>query len=132
MPEIGTTIEQRRRVLQEDCISFLGAEVTPSLSTPSMIRWMEVACREAVLPQLEPGHDTVGTEVHVSHLAATPLDATVLYRATLVEADGRRLKFEVEAIDERETVGKGTHERFIIDVERFAAGLKKRFAQRPA
>ena len=92
-----------------------------------MIGHMEFACRDAVLPHLDEGQDTVGTHVNVSHLAATPLGDEVTYRATVIEVEGRKLTFEVEARDSRDVVGKGTHERYIIDVERFAAGLKKRF-----
>ena len=71
----------------------------------------------------------MGTRVNVEHLAATPLGAEVTYDAKLAAVDGRRLTFEVEASDQREVVGRGTHERFIINVERFAAGLRKKFGQ---
>jgi predicted thioesterase len=94
-----------------------------------MIMWMEITCREAVLPHLEAGQDTVGTKVNVEHLSATPVGDRVTYKAVVKEMDGRRLTFEVEARDDREVVGRGTHERFIIDVERFARGLKKKFGQ---
>ena len=129
MLEPGITLDQKRVVLEEDAISFLGTDVKPSLASPSMIRWMEIAARDAVLPHLDKGQDTVGTRVDVSHLAATPLGDAVTYSATLAKVDGRRLSFDVQARDSRETVGKGTHERFIVDVERFAAGLKKKFGQ---
>lgn len=126
----GIKNEQKRVVSESDAITFLGPGVTPSLSTPAMIRWMEIAARDGVLPHLEKGQDTVGTQVNVSHLAATPLGDEVTYRATLTQVEGRRLTFDVEAVDRHETIGKGTHERFVIDVERFAARLKKRFGQK--
>ena len=127
MVKPGTTLERKIVVSEQDAISFLGADVKPSLASPRMIGLMEFACRDAVLPHLDEGQDTVGTHVNVSHLAATPLGDEVTYRATVIEVEGRKLTFEVEARDSREVVGKGTHERYIIDVERFAAGLKKRF-----
>ena len=129
MVKPGITLEQKRIVLQEDAITFLGVDVQPSLATPSMIRWMEFAARDAVLPHLDQGLDTVGTVVHVSHLAPTPLGETVTYRATVTAVDDRKLTFAVEAEDSRQVVGKGTHERFIIDIERFAARLRKQFGQ---
>ncbi len=130
MVKPGITLEQKRTVLQEDAITFLGVDVQPSLATPAMIRWMEFAARDAVLPHLDEGHDTVGTVVHVSHLAPTPLGETVTYRATVTAVDDRKLTFTVEAEDSRQVVGKGTHERFIIDIERFADRLRKQFGQR--
>ena len=127
MVKPGTTLERKIVVSEQDAISFLGVDVKPSLASPRMIGHMEFACRDAVLPHLDEGQDTVGTHVNVSHLAATPLGDEVTYRATVIEVEGRKLTFEVEARDSRDVVGKGTHERYIIDVERFAAGLKKRF-----
>ena len=129
MVEAGISLERKRIVSADDSITFLGGEVKPSLSTPRMIMWMEYAARDAVLPHLEPGQDTVGVRVDVRHLAATPLGAEVTYRATVAAVEGRRVTFEVEALDGAETVGKGLHERYIIDVKRFAEGLKKKFGQ---
>lgn len=121
---------QKRVVSEADSIRFLGDGVPPSLSTPSMINWMEFAARDGVKPHLEQGQDTVGTRVEVEHLAATPLGAEVTYRASLIGVNGRRLSFEIEALDEKEVVGRGRHERYIVDVERFAAGLRKRFCKK--
>jgi predicted thioesterase len=129
MVEAGIALKRKRIVSAEDSITFLGADVKPSLATPRMIQWMEYAARDAVLPHLEPGQDTVGVRVDVRHLAATPLGAQVTYRATVSKVEGRRITFEVEAHDGAETVGKGLHERHIIDVKRFAEGLRKKFGQ---
>jgi predicted thioesterase len=129
MVEPGISLERKHVVSADDAITFLGGDVKPSLSTPRMIMWMEYAARDAVLPHLGPGQDTVGVRVDVTHLAATPMGEEVAYRATVSKVDGRRITFEVEARDGRETVGKGLHERHIIDVKRFAEGLKKRFGQ---
>jgi predicted thioesterase len=129
MVEAGISIERKRIVSADDSITFLGTGVKPSLSTPRMILWMEYAARDAVLPHLEPGQDTVGVRVDVRHLAATPLGAEVSYRATVAAVEGRRITFEVEAQDGDEIIGKGLHERHIIDVQRFAEGLNKKFGQ---
>ncbi len=129
MVEAGITLERKRIVSADDSITFLGEEVKPSLATPRMILWMEFAARDAVLPHLEPGQDTVGVRVDVRHLAATPMGAEVTYRATVSEVQGRRVTFDVEAHDGVEVVGKGQHERYIVDVQRFAEGLRKKFGQ---
>jgi predicted thioesterase len=130
MLEPGASIEQRRLILEADCIRFLGSAVPPSLSTPAMILWMEMAARDLVKPALEAGQDTVGVHVDVEHLAASPVGAQVSFRAKLASVDDRRLTFEVEALDRDEVVGRGRHVRFVIDVERFAKRLEKRFASR--
>ena len=85
------------------------------LSTPDMIRLIEQTAIEAVKPHLADGQTTVGTRVDVAHLAATPVDMTVTVTVELTEVDRRRLAFKVEVRDELDEVGKGTHERFMID-----------------
>ena len=98
------------------------------LGTPYMINLMEIASAKAVEPELEPGQTTVGMLVDVQHLAATPIDMKVTAHAQLVEVDGRRLVFDVEAYDEREKIGEGRHERFIVDLERFLAKTRAKGA----
>ncbi len=90
------------------------------LSTPNMIGLMERAGIEAVQAHLPEGHTTVGFEVHVKHFGATPKGKKVTVRAELVEVDGRKLRFNVEAHDEDKKVGDGTHRRAIIAVQRKA------------
>ena len=69
---------------------------------------------------LDPGFDSVGTEVNVRHLAATPMGMEVTFKSEVIEQDDRRVKFKVAAFDEKEQIADGTHERFVINVERFA------------
>ena len=88
------------------------------LSTPSMIALMERTSIEAVQAHLPEGHTTVGFEVHVKHFGATPKGKTVKLRAELLEIDGRKLRFKVEAHDDDKKVGDGTHRRAIIAVQR--------------
>jgi fluoroacetyl-CoA thioesterase len=118
---IGTIGELVTRVTPDIAISFLGIDGARVLSTPEMIRLMERACRDAVLPLLDAGHDTVGTHIDVYHLAAAPLGSTVMVKAKVTEVENRRVQFRVEAATEREKIGEGTHERRIIDVAKFAA-----------
>ncbi len=86
-----------------------------------MVLAMERAAGQAVEPELPPGTLTLGTAIHVEHLAATPEGMQVTVRAELIRVDGRFLEFRVEARDERELIGRGTVGRAIVDRARFAA-----------
>ena len=120
---IGTRGEQKLLVTSEVAINFLGLEGARVLSTPHMIGFMERTCRDTVFPLLDPGHDTVGTHVNVAHLAAAPIGMTVTFQAEVLSATDRRIQFRVEAWDEKEKIGEGTHERAIINVAKFATKL---------
>jgi predicted thioesterase len=101
------------------------------LSTPHMIWWMERTSRLAVLPLLDEGYDTVGSEVSVKHLAATPIGMTANFRSEVIAVNDRRLTFKVEAWNETgEKIGEGTHERAVIHVARFASRLAAKFGAR--
>ena len=89
------------------------------LATPILIMLIEQAAIRAIEAGLQQGHITVGTRVDVRHLAATPVGMKVTARARLIEVDGRRLTFQVEAEDEREPNARGTHERFVVDIAHF-------------
>ena len=97
----------------------LGSGNVSVLATPEMIRLMEGAAVSAVDPLLPEGYSTVGIQVQVNHLAATPPGMRVRARAELLEVDGRKLTFRVQASDEVEQVGEGTHQRMIVDLARF-------------
>ncbi len=88
-------------------------------ATPALIGLMEKAALSSVDPLLPEGYTTVGIKVDVEHIAATPVGGSVEARSELKEIDGRRLVFTVEAFDDREQVGKGTHERFLVQTEKF-------------
>lgn len=96
------------------------------LSTPSMILFMERAAALAVKPLLPAGSTTVGTRVTVSHLAPAPVGAKVVAKARLVGVDGRKLVFEVSVFWRGKKLGEGTHERFIVDEQKFIDKLKKK------
>lgn len=120
---IGTRGEEKRLVTSENAINFLGLEGARVLSTPHMIGLMEWTCRNTVRPLLDAGLDTVGTHVNVAHLAAAPIGMMVTFRAEVIEVNDRRILFRVEAWDEKEKVGEGTHERAVINVAKFATRL---------
>ena len=123
---IGTRGEEKILVTSEVAIDFMGLDGPRVLSTPQMIRWMEMTCRNAVLPLLEPGHDTVGTHVNVAHLAAAPIGMVVTFTAEVKAVNDRRIEFRVEAWDEKEKIGEGTHERAIVNIARFAARMARK------
>ena len=123
---IGTKGEKRVLVTAENAISFLGAAGPRVLATPNMIGLMERTCRDTVLPQLDAGYDTVGTHVDVYHLAAAPIGATVHITAEIVAVADRRVEFRVEAWDEKEKIGEGTHQRAIVNVAKFAARMAEK------
>ena len=120
---VGTQGEQKLLVTSEYSIDFLGLEDARVFGTPWMIGLMEWTCRNTVKPLLDEGCDTVGTHVDVKHLAPTPLGMSVTFRCEVLAADERRISFRVEAFDEKEKIGEGTHERAIINVARFATKL---------
>ena len=93
------------------------------LATPVMILVMENAALNAVRPYLGPGESVVGTAVDIRHLAATPVGHLVQAEAEVTKVDGRRLEFIVSARDEREEIGRGTHERMVVDIARINARL---------
>ncbi|MBI5280139.1 MAG: thioesterase family protein [Candidatus Solibacter usitatus] len=120
---LGTTYDHPLLVTPEVAIDFLGNDDARVLATPWMIAYMEWACRNAIKPYLDENEDSVGAVVNVKHLAATPVGMPVTFTGTVLDVEGRRVTFNVVARDEREIVGEGTHERFVINVPKFVARL---------
>ena len=108
--EIATVVDDKL------VVKHMGGEGV--LSTPSMIGLMERAAIQAVQAHLPEGHTTVGFEVNVKHFGATPKGKRVTIIAELLEIDGRKLRFKVEARDDDKKVGDGTHRRAIIPLQR--------------
>ncbi len=117
--EIGMSGESTTTVVHENTAAYVGAGGVEVFGTPMMIALMEQAAWQSVANGLDAGYVTVGTLVHVRHLAATPLGQQVRATAELIEIDGRRLVFQVEAFDEKQKIGEGQHERFIVNLDRF-------------
>lgn len=116
-PGIKGRLEQT--VTPEMSAARVGSGLVDVFATPMMVALVERTCNESVLPYLEPGQGTVGTQVNVAHTAATPIGMRVWCESELVEVDRRRLLFRVHAFDECGPIGEGTHERFVIDTARF-------------
>ena len=99
----------------------LGSGRAPVFASPAMIALMEAAAVDCVEADLATGQETLGIHLDVEHIAATPVGLEVSATAELVERDGRKLVFKVEARDAREVIGRGWHTRVIVDSERFRA-----------
>ena len=120
---LETGIRGRAEVVvnEGNTAASMGSGSLDVFATPYMIALMEEASQCSVAPFLEEGQSTVGTKLHVSHDAATPVGMKVWAETELIEIDRRKLIFRVAAYDERGLIGEGRHERFIIDNQRFQA-----------
>lgn len=122
--EIGIKGYAELTVTYDNTAAKAGSGDQPVFATPWMVALMEEAAQSSVLPYLEQGQATVGTHLDVSHDAATPVGMKVWAESVLTEIDGRKLSFEVAAFDECGPIGKGTHERFVINKEKFMARVE--------
>lgn len=123
--ETGLFYASTTTVVHENTALAIGSGSLEVFATPAMTALMENAAMNAVAASLPDGSTTVGTRLEIVHTRATGLGEVVTAEARLVEADGRRLVFEVEARDSIGTIGRGTHERFVVDREKFIKKLKK-------
>ena len=101
--------------------SDLFREMPEVFATAFLVGFMEWACMEALRPYLEEGERTLGTMINITHQAATPVGMNVTARVKCLEVDGKRTLWEIEARDEVEIIGKGTHERFTVNHGKFSA-----------
>ena len=119
--EVGKKLVREEIVTRDKSAMSLGSGMVEVFATPMMILLMESTSAACVAPELEEGCATVGTQINVSHSAATPIGMKVRCESELTGVDGRKLTFHVAAYDECGLIGEGTHERFIIHVEKFTA-----------
>jgi predicted thioesterase len=118
--EPGATADVSFVVPPERTADAMGNPGVHVLATPFVIGLLENAAAAVLHPHLPPGGTSVGTMVEMRHLAATPVGMTVRAKATLLETDGRRFLFAVEAWDDREKIAEGRHERYLVaDLARF-------------
>ncbi len=117
--EIGIKGTKQIKVEEKDTAVTYGSGDLRVFATPAMIALMENTAMNAVSDYLEEGEATVGTEINVKHLSATPVGGTVTCEAELSEKDGRLLVFTVRAFDNKWLIGEGIHKRFIVKTEKF-------------
>lgn len=126
----GLNLEREIKVGEDRVITFMGDDLRV-YETPSMIADVEYACRDLLFENLPDGWDSVGALVDIEHLAATPLGESVVVSVTIDEIDRRRVRFACTVSDSAELVGRGIHDRFIINIERHRQRvLSKRTAMR--
>ena len=112
-----------------DTAHHVGSGKIKVLATPVMVMLLEEAALNAVEGLLPAGSQTVGTRLDISHIAATPVGMRVTAHAELSAVDGRKLTFRVWADDEIERIGEGTHERIVVEVERFDRRAREKSAR---
>ena len=101
------------------------------LATPVMINLIEAAALAAVEQSLPEFHQSLGTHLDVTHIAATPVGMRVKATAEVIRVEGRTVYFRVRAEDERELIGEGTHERVVVNLERFDERVRKKATPQP-
>ena len=119
--QVGITHTATITVTETHTAKTHGSGTLDVFATPAMIALMENTAMTCAAPYLAEDEATVGAEINVKHLSATPVGCQVTCQAELTETDGRRLTFKVTASDNKGIIGEGTHTRFIIKVEKFLA-----------
>jgi predicted thioesterase len=117
--QIGLSAERSETVVESLLATRLGSGSVEVYATPAMVALMESAAVAAIERLLPEGQSSVGIALDIRHLAATPPGQQVRARAEVIDVEGRRVTFKVQAWDEQELIGEGTHARFVIDVARF-------------
>ena len=125
----GMTFTKTMIVTDDLAPQHLAGQGVGVLSTPELIRFMELCALEGVKPYLKNGQDTVGMQVDIKHLAATPVGMRVTAGCTLVAVDRRRLSFTFEIHDELDKIGEGTHDRFIVDMDKQQHRVREKVAR---
>jgi predicted thioesterase len=116
---VGTRGRAEMAVTEKDTALQMGSGGVNVLSTPTMIALMEKAAQTSVQPFMTEGYVTVGIEINIKHLRATPVGMRVTAESVLTRVEGKQLDFQVTARDEKGVVGSGTHARAIVEYNRF-------------
>lgn len=114
---------------EEHTAPRVGSGKVHVLATPVMINLFEAAALAAIEHLLPKGYQSLGTHLDVRHIAATPVGMKVLASARVTRVDGRTVTFALEAHDEKELIGEGTHERVVVNVTKFDARVQKKLAR---
>jgi predicted thioesterase len=117
-------------VAEEHTAPSIGSGKVRVLATPVMINLFEAAALKAIEHLLEPGYQSLGTHLDVHHVAATPVGMKVVASAVVTRVEGRTVFFDVDARDQKDPIGHGTHERVVVNVAKFDARVQKKLAGR--
>jgi fluoroacetyl-CoA thioesterase len=127
--EPGASAEVEETVTEAMTAERLGSGDVPVLGSPAVLALVEAAAVAAVADELDPSRTTVGTSVTLDHVAPTPVGVKVTAEAVLREVDGSRLRFAFEVTDLAGPIARGTHDRTIVEMERFVDGAVRRGGQ---
>lgn len=119
MIKTGIKGHQEMMVTNDFTAKTMGSGVMDVYATPAMLALMEKTAFTSVAPYLDEGCGTVGIKVEIEHVASSPVGMKITCDSELTAMEGRKLIFSVEAFDEKGLIGKGIHERFIIESEKF-------------
>lgn len=123
--QIGQTFTKTIIVQEKDSARSLGSGGLDVFGTPAMIALMENTALLMVRADLSAGSDTVGIEINVKHLKASPIRAEITCTATITAIDGRKISYAIEAKDASgDLIGTANHERFVVDIEKFMSKIK--------
>jgi len=120
----GLVGEASQLVTEQLTAAAYASGLVPAFATPAMVALMENASVNAIQKALPAGQTSVGIEISVKHLAATPLGMNVRARSEVTGVDGRRVTFKIEAWDDKEKIGEGTHQRMLVDEAKFNERIK--------
>ena len=122
----GLTGHAELMVGEEHTAPRVGSGKVHVLATPVMINLIEAAALQAIESLLQPGYQSLGTHLDVHHVAATPVGMKARAKAEVTKVDGRTVTFKVEARDEKDLIGHGTHERVVVNVAKFDLRVQKK------
>lgn len=128
MIQVGQSATAMVTVTESNIAKTMKSGSLEVFATPAMCALMEEAAQAAVQPKLNDGEGTVGISLSISHDAPSPIGATITATATVTAVEGRKISFAIEASDGVGIIGKGTHERFIINNEKFMTTVSARKA----
>lgn len=123
--KVGLKIDSIHKVKPEESAEAYGSGTVPVYATPALIALMESTSKECVSSYLYQEDTTVGIEVNIKHLKATPIGMNVRCEAELIHVSGKKLIFKVDAFDEEGKIGEGTHTRYIVNSEEFVKKIYK-------
>ncbi|HEX2650431.1 MAG TPA: thioesterase family protein [Burkholderiales bacterium] len=124
----GSTGRAELLVGEEHTAPRVGSGKVHVLATPVMINLIEAAALDALDKHLPAGYQSLGTRIDVRHIAATPVGMRVFAEASISRVEGRTVFFSVKVKDEKEPIGEGTHERVVVNVEKFSERIRRKNA----
>lgn len=117
--EVGIVYTKTVVVTKEDTAVYIGSGLLDVYATPAVAALIENCCMNLVSDKLDDGFTTVGTSLNLAHISPTPVGMNVTCECELVNIDGRKLVFNVSVSDENDIIVKGSHERYIVNADKF-------------